>query len=109
MKTINLYYVFDKVGQTQVAGPLPAANDFVAALGFRDNFIKNKKTLYSYKALQLVKFGTINVDENGCFSIPEQSSSRIEGAEIMNFISEKCLEYGIDDELPDDVKEEKTE
>lgn len=107
MKTLNLYYVFDKIGNCQIAGPMPADNDFIAALGFRDSFIKNKKTPYSYKALQLVKFGTINVDENGCFSIPQQSNSRIEGAEIMNFINEKCLEYGIDDDLPD--TEEKTE
>lgn len=102
MKTLNLYYVFDKIGQTQIAGPIPAANDFVAALGFRDTFIKNKKGPYNFKALQLVRFGTINVDENGCFSIPEQSKSTIEGAEVMDFINEKCNEYGIDDDLVDD-------
>ena len=111
MKTLNLYYVYDKIGKCQIAGPIPADNDFVAALGFRDSFINNKaKNIpYSYKALQLVKFGTINVDENGCFSIPEQSNSLIEGSEIMDFIIEQCLQYGIDDNLPDDIKEVKTE
>ena len=105
MKTLNLYYVFDNVGGEQIAGPIPAANDFIAALGFRDSFIKQKKSPYSFKALSLVQFGTVNVDENGCFSIPEQSKKEIKGTDIMAFIAEKCAEYGIEDDILEDNEE----
>lgn len=105
---MGLYYVYDNVGETVIAGPIPAANDLVAAIGFRDSFIKNKdkRIPYSYKSLDLVRFATFDVDEDGCMTVSEKNIvRRIIGGEIMDFIRDESLKLGIDDEFVEEEKE----
>lgn len=99
MKTLNLYYVYDTINETSVTGPIPVNNHLTAAIGFRDSYIKNKKSPYNYQQLQLVYFGFLNVDENGEFSINTQSVEikRLSGKEVMEYISSELKARGIDD------------
>lgn len=104
MKTINLYYIYDKVGETAISGIIPVTNDLTAAIGFRDAYIKNPKTSINYKQLELVHFGFVYVDENGQFTISAETveKRRIPGNEIMNVISDGMHELGIDDDFVDE-------
>lgn len=106
MKKLNLYYVYDNVGDMTIAGPVPAANDLVALIGFRDSYIKNPKLPYSYKSLDLVRFAQVEVNENGRLSMAEKSDNDVctfKGAEVMGTISVLSAELGIDDDLLDEV------
>lgn len=108
MKKLNLYYVYDNVGETVITDIIPAPNDLVALIGFRDHFIKspNQKMPYNYKALDLVRFARLNVDEDGCLSISTLPSDteikRIIGADVMSQIELMSEELGIKDDILDD-------
>lgn len=106
MKKLNLYYVYDNVGETCIAGPIPAANDLVAAIGFRDAYINGKNKLpYNYTALDLVRFARFKVDEDGCMEMscePQDTCiKRIQGSEIMDFIKLESEQLGLKDNLLD--------
>lgn len=108
MKKLNMYYVYDHVGETVIAGPIPAANDLVALIGFRDAYIKErpKNMPYNHTALELVRFATYNIDSKGCFYLAESEKVTYYGKEVMQKISEMCTEIGVDDPLVEEPKEE---
>lgn len=99
MKTLNLYYVYDTINETAVTGIIPVNNNLTAALGFRDSYIKNKKSPYNYQQLQLVHFGFVEVDENGCFTMPTQVCAPwvLPGKEVIGYITSELKDRGIDD------------
>lgn len=109
MKKLNLYYVYDNVGETVITDIIPAPNDLVALIGFRDHFIKNpnQKMPYNYKALDLVRFAKLNIDEDGCFTIstlpPDTEIKRVIGSEVMSQIELMSEELGIKDDILDDT------
>lgn len=43
MRTVNLYYVYDNINELAITSLIPAANDLVAAIGFRDSYITNEE------------------------------------------------------------------
>ena len=107
MKTLGLYYVYDNLGETVITPPIPCANDLVAAIGFRDTYMK-KDSKYNYKALDLVCFGRVFIDEDGCMKMDPDlmKETRWLGAEILSFIANKSAELGIDDSFVEEEKEE---
>ena len=104
MKKLQLFYVFDTIGNSAITGPIPMVNDLVAWVSFRDNFIQKKESPYNYKALELVKFGTLEEDSNGELKCsPEQREViRYSGKDIMSLISAELKERGIDDQFIDE-------
>lgn len=113
MKDLKLYYVYDNVGECVISGPIPAANDLVALIGFRDTYIKkpDAKMPYSYKALDLVRFARVKVGQDGEMWIePDDESTKVvrfEGPKVIDTINEMSVELGINDDLPDDIQEGK--
>lgn len=100
MKTISLYQVFDNVGQTMITQPIPCANNLVAALGFYNSYIKEKdktKNPYQYKALDLVRVASFEVDDIGTWSKPTTFEWECSGADIKQFISSEMASRGVDD------------
>lgn len=106
MRSLGLYYIYDNINECAITNIIPAANDLVAAIGFRDSFIKCKEKK-PYTAYDLVRFGTINVDEDGQFFIGEKQSKiiRFNGREIMNYIKVEYQKLEIDDDMLDDKQE----
>lgn len=108
MRSLGLYYVYDNINECAITQVIPAANDLVAAIGFRDAFIKCKDKR-PYTAYDLVRFGTVQVDEDGQFDIidkTEQCKKRILGREIMTYIKQEYQKLDIDDDMLEDIKEE---
>ena len=104
MKKLNLYYVFDTIGNCAITNVIPLVNDLVAWVSFRDNFIQKKDSPYNYKALELVKFGELNIDSNGemyCDS-KQREVVRYPGKDIISLISAEMAARGIDDNLIDE-------
>lgn len=109
MKKLNLYQVFDNVGQSAITTIIPAVNDLTAALGFRNAYIQEKnpqKNPYQYKALDLKKVAELEVDESGIVVSCLPAKWTITGNEVMNFIQEEMQRLGVDDFILDDEKEE---
>lgn len=108
MKKLELYYVYDTIGDCAITGPIPVANQLVACIGFRDSFIKKSDSPYNYKALKLIKFGVLDVDSNGNLSISEtfKVKNEINGSEIMDLIAAEMQARGVDDNLVDETTEE---
>ena len=104
MKTLKLFYVYDTIGGCAITNMIPMSNDLVAWVSFRDNFIQKKDSPYNYKALELVKFGEVNVDYNGEFKCCENVRDvvRYSGKEIMDLIQNELAARGIDDNLIDE-------
>lgn len=104
MKKLQLFYVFDTIGNSAITGLIPMVNDLVAWVSFRDNFIQKKDSPYNYKALELVKFGTVEMDSNGELTCSPQKNEviRYSGKDIMALISAELKERGIDDNLIDE-------
>lgn len=112
MKKLNLYQVFDNVGQSTITSIIPASNDLTAALGFRNAYIQEKnpqKNPYKYKALDLKKVAELEVDESGLVISCLPAKWTIAGSEIMNFIQSEMQRLGVDDFLLDEENEEKEE
>lgn len=107
MKRLELYYVFDAVGNCAITSVIPVSNALTAALGFRDSYIKNEKSPYNYKGLRLIHCGNLDVDENGNMFISEDQSRHdvIAGKDIMTFISAEMAALGIDDAFVEDEVE----
>lgn len=107
MRKLQLFYVFDTIGNSAITGPIPLVNDMVAWVSFRDNFINKKDSPYNYKALELVKFGTIEEDSNGELKVSPNQFERIRysGKEIISLISADLKERGIEDNLIDEENE----
>lgn len=106
MRTINLYYVYDNINEMAITNFIPAANDLVAAIGFRDSYITNEeyKKKGNFKALDLVRFAQLDITEDGEFFVNDSNIQfnevkRFQGNEIMNFIKDKMIELGIDDNI----------
>lgn len=106
MRDLGLYYVYDNINEIAITQIIPAANDLVAAIGFRDSFINNEeyKKRGNYKALDLVRFATVDVSEDGEFflnsdNIKFDEIKRFPGVEVMDFIKDKMIELGIDDNV----------
>ena len=109
MKKLNLYQVFDNVGQSAITSIIPAVNDLTAALGFRNAYILEKnpqKNPYQYKALDLKKVAELEVDDSGIVVSCLSAKWTIAGNEVMNFIQEEMQRLGVDDFILDDEKEE---
>ena len=104
MKTLKLFYVYDTIGGCAVTNMIPMSNDLVAWVSFRDNFIQKKESPYNYKALELVKFGEVNVDSNGEFTCCNDVRDivRYSGKDIMTLIQEELSARGIEDNLIDE-------
>lgn len=107
MRSLGLYYVYDNINECAITQIIPAANDLVAAIGFRDSFIKCKDKR-PYTAYDLVRFGTVEVDEDGQFFIENTDIKikRYTGREIMDFIRSEYQKLDIDDDMLDDNQEE---
>ena len=112
MRDLGLYYVYDNINEIAITQIIPAANDLVAAIGFRDSFIDNEeyKKRGNYKALDLVRFAIVDVSEDGEFFLNSENIrfdeiKRFTGGQIMDFIKSKMMELGIDDNIVDDLKE----
>lgn len=107
MRSLGLYYVYDNINECAITQIIPAANDLVAALGFRDSFIKCKEKR-PYTAYDLVRFGTVDVNEDGQFFISETESkiTRYTGREIMDYIKNEYQKLDIDDDMLEDKMEE---
>lgn len=105
MKKLELFYVFDTINECAVTGVIPVNNLLTAALGFRDSYIKNKKSPYNYQQLELVNFGWLDVDVNtgelhqGCNVVAE---TRLPGKEVMDYIANELKARGIDDNFDDE-------
>lgn len=100
MKTISLYQVYDNVGQTMITQPIPCANNLVAALGFYNSYILEKdknKNPFQYKALDLIRLATFEVDDIGTWSKPTTFEWSCSGADIKQFISSEMASKGVDD------------
>lgn len=109
MKKLNLYQVYDNVGQSAITSIIPAVNDLTAALGFRNAYIQEKnpqKNPYQYKALDLKKVAELEVDESGIVVSCIPAKWTIAGNEVMNFIQQEMQRLGVDDFILDDEKEE---
>lgn len=100
MKKLELFYVYDTINECAITSVIPQNNLLTAALGFRDAYIKNKKSPYNYQQLELVNFGWLDVDVNtgelhqGCNVTAE---TRLSGKEVMNYIADELKKRGIDD------------
>lgn len=106
MRTLNLYYIYDNINECAITTIIPAANDLVAAIGFRDTYIKGKDKR-PYTAYDLVRFGVVDVDEDGQYHITKLCNiDRIVGRDIMNFISDEYKKLEIDDDFIEENKEE---
>lgn len=97
MKKINLYYVYDTINETAVTGIIPINNHLTAAIGFRDSYIKNKKSPYNYQQLLLRQFATVELNENGEYGNVKNDGWQIPGKEIVDFILDELKARGIDD------------
>lgn len=109
MKKLNLYQVFDNIGQSAITSIIPTVNDLTAALGFRNSYIQEKnpqKNPYQYKALDLKKVAELEVDESGIVVSCLPAKWTIAGNEVMNFIQQEMQRLGVDDFILDDEKEE---
>ena len=107
MKKLNLYYVFDNVGETVVTGVIPASSHLTAALGFRNAYIQNKKSELNYKNLTLVCCDTLQVDDKGEYHRADSVDQFIlDGNKIIDFIREQIQAKGLDDEFLDEEVEE---
>lgn len=108
MKKLNLYQVFDNVGQSAITSIIPAVNDLTAALGFRNAYIQEKpaENPYQYKALDLKKVAELEVDESGIVVSCIPAKWTIAGNEVMNFIQTEMQNLGVDDFILDNEKEE---
>lgn len=108
MKTMELYQVYDNVGQSVITGIIPAANKLTACLGFRNAYIseKNKqKNPYQYKALDLIKVANLEMNEDGLVQKATSAEWTISGGEVMKFIQEEMTARGVDDFILDDEEE----
>lgn len=106
MRDLGLYYVYDNINEIAITPIIPAANDLVAANGFKESFITNEeyKKKGNYKALDLVRFATVDISEDGEYFLnPENihfdEIKRFEGKEILDFIKDKMIELGIEDNM----------
>lgn len=104
MRSINFYYIYDNINECVIADkPFFAPNDLAAAICFRDSFIKNEKSQYNYKSLDLVKFAKADISPDGDYLICTDDKSvkvtRIIGSDIMTFIKAECDKLGIEDDL----------
>lgn len=110
MKKLGMYYVYDTIGQCAITGLIPCANDLVAAIGFRDAYIKPQQpTPYNYNALELRCIGDVNVDSDGCFKFGDsyEPNWKLSGKDLMSWISDELANRGIDDNLLDEeIKED---
>lgn len=110
MKKLNLYQVYDNVGQSTITSIIPAVNDLTACLGFRNAYIQEKnpqKNPYQYKALDLKKVAELEVDESGLVVSCLPAKWNIAGSEVIQFIQEEMQRLGVDDFILDDDDEEK--
>lgn len=109
MKTLKMYYVYDNLNECVITPPIPCPNSLVAAIGFRDAYIK-KDSKYNYTALDLVQFACFDVDEDGCMMVSSRKDYneiiRIQGKDILNFIKEESQKLGIDDNFVENISEE---
>ena len=111
MRNLNFYYIYDNIGECVIGDkPFFAPNDLCAAICFRDTFINNKENKFNYKSLDLVRFASANVGEDGDYIIStcerDIKPMRIVGDQILSFINEKMMELGIDDNFYEETKEE---
>lgn len=97
MKKINLYYVYDTINETAVTSVIPISNHLTAAIGFRDSYIKNKKSPYNYQQLILRQFATLDVNQDGEFGNVKNEGWELPGKDVMVFITSELKERGIDD------------
>lgn len=106
MKKLELFYVYDTINECAITSVIPVNNLFTAALGFRDTYIKNKKSPYNYQQLELVNFGWLSVDVNtGELSQPDDvkwEETRLPGKEIMDYIANELKVRGIDDNFDEE-------
>ena len=103
MKTINLYYVLDRLNNTAITSIIPASEHLTACLGFRNSYILNKENKIPYKNLSLVCCGQLNVLENGAYkqNVSYEDWS-ISGSEVIDFIREEIANRGLDDGFLDE-------
>lgn len=97
MKNLNLYYVYDTINETSVTGIIPVNNHLTAALGFRDSYIKNKKSPYNYQQLEIKQFATVEINQDGEFGNVKNDGWVLPGKEVMNYIASELKARGIDD------------
>lgn len=107
MRTVNMYYVYDNVNEIAITNFIPSPNDLSAAINFRDIYINGeemKKRGINYKALDLVRFGQVDISQDGELFINENNIHfnevvRFQGNDILKFINDKMIELGIEDNL----------
>lgn len=97
MKKLNLYYVYDTINEIAVTGIIPLDNHLTAALGFRDSYIKNKKSPYNYQQLMLKMFATVEINQDGEYGNVKNDGWILPGKEIMDYIASELKARGIDD------------
>lgn len=103
---MNLYYVYDNINECAITSIIPAANDLVAAIGFRDAYIKSKDKK-PYTAYDLVRFAKVDVDEDGQFFVNQPGEvKRLTGREVMVFISNELKKLDVDDDFVEENEEE---
>lgn len=106
MKTLNLYYVYDKVGETTVTSVIPASSHLTAALGFRNAYITNKENKLNYKNLKLKCCGSLDIQFNGELRQSETFPDfSLDGGEVIEYIRDQINEKGLDDGFLDDEEE----
>lgn len=108
MKKMELYQVYDNVGQSTITGVIPANNRLTACLGFRNAYILNKdpqKNPYQYKALTLIKVANLELDDDGLVVNVTSAEWKISGGDVMKFIQAEMAARGVDDFILDDDEE----
>ena len=110
MRSLKFYYIYDNINECVISEkPFFAPNDLSAAIVFRDSFIKNEKSMYNYKSLDLVRFGEADILPDGDYVMRTDEKSikiqRLIGSEIMTFIQAEIQKLGIEDDF---LEEEET-
>lgn len=106
MKTINLYYVLDRINDRSITQVIPASSHLTACLGFRNSYIVNKENKIPYKNLKLVCCGRLLVTENGGFKQDVSYEDwDINGSEVIDYIRQEISNRGLDDDFLDEENE----
>lgn len=112
MRKLDFYYIYDNINECVIGEkPFFAPNDLSALIIFRDTFIKNEKSIYNYKTLDLIRFASADVDPDGNFIISANTEDikpkKFKGSEVMTYIKAMCDELGIEDDLLEEEGEKK--
>lgn len=87
---INLYVVIDKLSGVRVSGFIPAANDFIAIVGFKDFGMKNKEK-GDVNVYELIRIGSYSEDNNKFLDF--EKYKLVDSRADLDKLVEECKNY----------------